>query len=137
MEKREFTPASFYQFLLEKKLMASRCQKCGTIYLPPRPLCPQCQESHLEWTPLKGKGKIAAFTAIAVGPTFMVQQGFDRNNLYYTGVVELEEGPRISARLLGLDPKQPEKVKVGTPVTVEFLERQEEGVTKPVLAFKV
>ena len=133
MSEREFTPASFYQFLGEKKLMASKCQRCGAIYLPPHPLCTKCYGNKMEWVQLKGKGKLAAFTVIAVGPTFMCEEGFDRNKPYCTGVVELEEGVRISARILLPDLQHPERVKVGIPLSVEFLPKKEGGTA---LAFK-
>lgn len=134
--EREFTSASFNQFLGEKKLMASKCTKCGALYLPPRPLCIKCFGSEMEWVEMKGKGKLAAFTTIYVGPTFMLEEGYDRNNPYCTGVVELEEGPGISARILGVDAKKPEEIKIGTPLVVDFVERGEGEAKKTFLAFK-
>jgi uncharacterized OB-fold protein len=87
----------------------------------------------MEWHELKGTGKLAAYTAIAVGPSFMLEEGFDRNNPYCAGVVELEEGVSISARILNVDPKQPERIGVGMPVTAEFLQREGKDTA---LAFK-
>ena len=136
MSEREFTNAAFNQFLNEKKLMASRCKRCGALYLPPRPLCTGCYQQDLEWVELKGKGKLAAFTTIHVAPTFMVEEGYDRNNPYCTGIVELEEGPKISARILGVDAKTPESIKIGTAMNVEFVERGEGESRRTFLAFK-
>lgn len=137
MEQREFSGASFYQFLGEKKLVASKCKKCGALYLPPKPMCTSCYSDEMEWAEMKGKGKLAAFTTIAVASTLMIEEGYGRDNPYCTGVVELEEGPKISARILGVDPKKPEEIKVGTPLTVEFLERGEGEQKKTFLAFRV
>jgi len=123
--EREFNSASFYQFLSEKKLMAARCKKCHSLYLPPHPLCIQCHGTDMEWVEMKGNGKLAAFTAISVGPSFTLDEGYDRDNPYLVGIVELDEGPKVSGRIQGLDPKKPEDIKVGTPVTVEFLEPEE------------
>jgi len=134
--EREFTSASYNQFLGEKKLMASKCTKCGALYLPPRPLCIKCFGSEMEWVEMKGKGKLAAFTTIYVGPTFMLEEGYDRNNPYCTGVVELEEGPGISARILGVDAKKPEEIKIGTPLAVDFVERGEGEAKRTFLAFR-
>lgn len=114
--------------------MASRCKKCQALYLPPHPICTKCHANDMEWVEMQGSGRLAAFTAIAVGPTCTIDEGFDRNNPYLVGIVELEEGPKISGRILGLDPKKPEDIKVGTPLTVEFLEQ---GAGKRTfLAFK-
>ena len=124
MDERPFSPASFRQYINERKLMASECGKCGALYLPPRPICSKCHSTDMKWHEMQGEGKLAAYTAIAVGPSFMLEEGFDRNNPYCTGVVELEKGVRISARIVNVDPKQPDRIGIGTPLTVEFLERE-------------
>jgi len=134
--EREFTSASFNEFLGEKKLMASKCIKCGALYLPPRPLCIKCFGTEMEWVEMKGKGKLAAFTTIAIAPTLMLEEGYGRDNPYCTGVVELEEGPKISARILGVDAKKPEEIKIGTPLAVDFVERGEGEGKRTFLAFK-
>lgn len=136
MSQRDFTAASFNEYLNEGKLMGSKCKKCGAAYLPPRPLCIKCQSNEMEWFQFKGRGKLVAFTAISVGPTIMVSEGFDRLNPYCSGIVELEEGPKISARILGVDARKPDSIKVGTPMTVEFQESCEGDVRKTHLAFK-
>lgn len=133
-EQREASSASFNQFLKEKKLMASRCKKCGALYLPPHPICVKCHGNEMEWVEMKGTGKLAAFTAISVGPTCTISEGYDRNNPYLVGIVQLDEGPKISGRIRGIDAKKPENIKVGSPLTVEFLD-QGEG-KKCYLAFK-
>ena len=132
-----FTVASFNQFLKEKKLMASRCPACNALYLPPRAICPTCHSDQLEWAETSGRGRLAAFTSVYVGPTAMIAAGFDRNNPYVTGIVELDEGVKISARILGVDAKQPEQIKIGTPMTVAFVERGEGDKQQTFLAFQV
>ena len=136
MGMREFTYASFNKFLNEKKLMASQCRECNAIYLPPRPLCTRCYSSALDWRELKGKGKLVAYTVIAVGPSFMVEEGYNRNNHYCTGIVQLEEGPGISARILGVDVTRPDAIAIGTSLEVEFLERGDGAGKKTFLAFR-
>jgi len=131
-----FTASAFNQFLAEKKLMGAYCPQCEATYLPPRAICPQCQGDELVWTEVSGKGELAAFTSIYIAPTFMIEQGFDRNNPYLTGIVELDEGPKISARLLGFDPAQPEQIQIGTPLRVAFLEHGEGDEKKTFLAFQ-
>jgi uncharacterized OB-fold protein len=133
-KEREVDSASFYQFLAEKKLMASRCKKCHALFLPPHPICTKCHGNDMEWVEMKGNGKLAAFSAIAVGPSCTIEEGYDRDNPYLVGIVELDEGPKVSGRILGLDARRPENIKMGTPVTVEFLE-QEEG-RRCFVAFK-
>jgi len=132
----DVTSAAYQQFLNQKKLMGSKCKSCGSVHLPPRPICLECGAPATEWVELKGKGKLAAFTTIHVGPTFMAQEGYDRNNPYCTGIVELEEGPKISARILNIDARKPQAIKVGTPLTVDFVERGQGETKQTFLAFK-
>lgn len=134
MTESQFTAASFFQFLSENRLMGSRCKRCKAIYLPPRPICIKCHSSEIEWTQMKGTGKLIAFTTIAVGTSLMIKEGYDRNKHYCTGIVELDEGPKVSARILGVDTQNPDRIQVGTRVNVQFV-RGKEGST--VLAFAV
>ena len=131
-----FTVASFNQYLSEHKLMASHCPACDALYLPPRAICPKCHTDQLEWVETSGKGKLAAFTSVYVGPTAMIAEGYDRNNPYVTGIVELDEGVKISARILGVDAAHPEQIKIGTPMMVKFLERGEGEARRTFLAFE-
>jgi uncharacterized OB-fold protein len=133
---RPFSAAAFDQYIAEHKLMAARCMKCGGVYVPPRAICPKCQSEELEWVETSGKGKLAAFTVILSGPTFMIEQGYDRKNPYISGIVELAEGTRISARITGLDPTKPTEIKIGTPLSVDFVEFGEGEAKKTYLAFK-
>ncbi len=135
-ETRPFTANAFNQYLGEHKLMGTRCAKCGGVHLPPRAICPQCHSDQMEWIELSGKGKLAAFSAVSIGPSTLQAEGYDRNNPYCVGIVELDEGVKISARVLGVDAKQPANIVIGTPLTIEFIERGEGEQKKTVLAFR-
>jgi len=113
--------ASFNAYLAENRLMASRCEKCEAKFIPPRAVCPNCFSDQMSWSELSGSGKVAAFTTVYIGPTFMNALGYSKENPYMCGIVELEEGLRISARLLGFNALEPETVEVGTPVKVDFV----------------
>jgi uncharacterized OB-fold protein len=90
----------------------------------------------MEWVELSGKGKLAGYTVICGGPSFMVKAGYGRDNPYVTGIVELVEGPKISARILGVDAKKPESIRIGASLSVEFLEQGEAEAKKTYLAFR-
>ncbi|OIP25967.1 MAG: hypothetical protein CO103_02910 [Chloroflexi bacterium CG_4_9_14_3_um_filter_45_9] len=136
MEERPFSDISYEQFLNEEKLMGSKCAKCGALFVPPRSICIRCYNTKMEWAQMKGKGKLVAFTCIAVGPPYMIKEGYDRQHPYCSGVVELEEGVRVVARIEGVNTNKPETIKVGTPLTVQFLHRAEGENLKTFLAFK-
>jgi uncharacterized OB-fold protein len=65
----------------------------------------------------------------------MIEAGYGRDNPYVTGIVELAEGPRISAQILGFDPKQPQAILIGSPLQAEFVERGEGDAQRTYLVF--
>jgi len=136
MYDRPFNDHSYEQFLKEKKIMGSKCSKCGALALPPRPICISCFGHRMEWMPFKGRGKLAAFTDIFVAPPAMAKEGFGRTNPYVVGVVELEEGAKIVARITGVDAMNPETIQVGTPLEAEFIPTGQEPDGKTCLAFR-
>lgn len=113
--------------------MGSRCGQCGRLYAPPRPICTGCHGTQMTWFEFSGKGKLAAFTCIAIGPAAMIAEGYNRNNPYCSAVIELDEGARVDARLEGIDPKKPEEITVGMPLKVKYVHR---GDKRTYLAFE-
>ncbi len=136
MSEPTFNHTGYRHWLKEGKLMATRCQSCGTLSLPPRQLCPSCFEQNMSWHPLSGLGHLQAFTTVYVAPSKMVDAGYGRENPYYAGIVQLEEGPSISAQILGFDPAQPERVALGMPMRAAFVERDEGEEKNTYLAFE-
>jgi uncharacterized OB-fold protein len=136
MNDKPFNDHSYEQFLNEWKIMGSKCKKCGALSIPPRALCVSCFGSQMEWVQFKGDGKLAAFTSIVVAPPLMAKEGFGRNNPYVVGVVELQEGPKIVARITGVDAKKPEQIKVGLFLKAEFLSKGEGATKQTSLAFR-
>ena len=136
MDVRPFNDISYERFLGEEKLMGSKCRRCGLLFVPPRSICIKCQGSEMEWVAMKGKGKLVAFTSIAIGPPSMIKEGYDRKHPYVCGVVELEEGARVVARIEGVDGTKPETIRIGAPVKMEFLHRGEGLNVTTFVAFR-
>ncbi len=136
MGDREFTSASFYEFLGEDKLTGARCESCGALYLPPRPICPACYGDDMAWVEMGGEGKLLAFTTVSIAPTAMIEAGYGRDKPYCAGIVQLAEGPAISAQILGVDPTNPDAIAIGTPLHVAFVRRGEGEAQRTYLAFE-
>jgi uncharacterized OB-fold protein len=90
----------------------------------------------MAWVEPVGRGNLVAFTSVYVGSTAMIAAGYDRTNPYCVGVVQLEDGPMISAQILGLPAGQPEQIAIGTPLTVAFIDRGEGEAKRTFLAFE-
>ena len=129
MEDRPFSDLSFESFLSEEKLMGSRCGQCEALYVPPRPICTGCRGSEMRWEQVTGKGRLAAFTCISVAPPAMIAEGYGRDNPYISGVVELEEGARVDARIEGIDAKKPGEIRIGMPLKARYLHRTDDRTT--------
>lgn len=111
-EALTFTIESFYKFVSKRKIMAAKCNKCGTLLLPPRPVCTKCLSTDFKWVELRGKGKLLSYTVIHVSP---VQ--FESMAPYTVGIVELEDGPHLPGMIRDVEP---EKIRVGMDLKVDF-----------------
>jgi uncharacterized OB-fold protein len=136
MRSIPFNFAGFQTYLNDKKLMASRCQNCGSDYLPPKPLCTSCFMDKMEWVELKGEGTLAAFTIVHIAPTAMLEVGYGRENPYCSGIVRLVDGQMISAQILEMNTADPETIQIGTDLEVVFLEREDGENPAIFLAFR-
>ena len=136
MPERPMSDHSFEQFLGEERLMGGKCAGCGALFVPPRPVCRKCYGTDMEWVEMGGRGKLAGFTCIHIGPPSMAVEGYDRNNPYCTAAVELDEGPRVVARVEGIDALHPEDITIGTRLAVSFLHRGEREESRTILAFR-
>ena len=131
-ETRAFNAASFFAYLKEGQLMGIRCRACGKLSAEARPMCQECHSRDVEWFAFSGRGQLSAFTCISVVPNAMGEKGFGRNNPYCSGIVTLEEGPRISALILGVDAANPQNIGAGLALTLQVEDQDKE---RPTLAF--
>jgi uncharacterized OB-fold protein len=106
------------------RLTGSACENCKTNYFPTRKLCPKCRrKGKIVQKQFSGKGKIYSFTEVTAGPA-----GFELEAPYVLAIVELEEGPRLTAQVVGVGEKD---VAIGSSVEMIFrriLEDSEEGL---------
>ena len=131
-ETRAFNAASYYAYLKEGQLMGIRCRACGQLSAEARPMCPACHSRDVEWFTFSGRGQLSAFTCISVVPNAMGEKGYGRNNPYCSGIVTLEEGPRISALILGVDAANPQNIATGLALALDV---QDMDSDRPTLAF--
>jgi uncharacterized OB-fold protein len=91
----------------------------------------------MEWEEMDGHGKLLAFTMVHIAPTAMIEAGYHRNNPYCAGIVQLDEGPAISAQILGVDPNTPVEIEIGAPLHATYVERGEGEAKRTYLAFEI
>jgi uncharacterized OB-fold protein len=103
--------ADFITQLEAGKVMATRCNKCGGSYFPPKADCPRCLSSDVEWFEVKSQGKLLSYTVVNYGPT-----GFENEAPYILALARFDEGIQIMARL-SRDIAEKD-IKIGMSLTV-------------------
>lgn len=101
----------FWEAARRHELMLQRCAQCEAFFYYPRPFCPACGGSRLEWRKVCGRGRVHSFTVVrrAASRAFA-------DAAYVVAIVELEEGPRLTTNIVSA----PEQVRVEQPVQVYF-----------------
>ena len=95
----------FKNFLSEGKFMIQRCKSLNQFFFHPRVAFPGSGERDLEWVEASGNGVVYSSSCNRRLP----KKGGDFN----LSLITLEEGPRIMARVEGIDP---DKVEIGQKV---------------------
>jgi uncharacterized OB-fold protein/acyl dehydratase len=108
----------------EHKLVIQRCASCHVLRHPPRPRCDKC--GSYEWDTIEARGAGTVYSYVVMH--YPQVPAFDYP--LPIGLIELEEGTRLVADLVGVDPSD---VKIGMAVTVEWQDHDED-LTLP--AFK-
>lgn len=111
-EERPFTISSFYKFVSERRLMAAKCNECGTVLLPPKPMCTKCLSTSLKWIEVEGAGKLLSYTIIHVAP-----EQFQSIAPYSVGIVEFKKGLHLPGMIRDVNP---EEIKVGMELKIDF-----------------
>jgi uncharacterized protein len=101
----------------EHKLLIQRCASCGKLRHPPRPMCGECRS--LEWDTVEARGRGTVYSYVVNHHPQV--PAFDYP--LAVGLVELEEGTRLVANVVGVEPAD---VHVGMPVEVEFVDHDPE-----------
>lgn len=119
----------FFTALKKGKFLASKCGKCGKVYVPPRMYCEDCFVELTEWVEVPNKGTVDTFTVVHV----------DRNE-------NLLEKPEVWAfiRIDGTDGGvvhrvnvPAESVEIGMSVKAVFKkEKEREGRITDILYFE-
>jgi uncharacterized OB-fold protein len=113
----ETTVKNYLALLNDRKLCAAKCTECNLLMIPPRLVCPNCLKKKTVWAELSGRGSLKSFTVIHIAGT-----SYSEDVPYIVAVVELEEGPTVTSRLVGVNPLKPEEIHVGDAVVADFEE---------------
>ncbi len=118
MPHRKSVPLAWRRFQARYRLIGSRCKKCGRVYFPPKIFCTACGSREMEEHKFKEEGRIVTFTKIHVAPA-----GFEHRVPYTVGIIELEDGVKVTGEIVGRE----EKIRIGARVRAVFRKIFEDG----------
>lgn len=103
--------APFWEGCREGELRVQRCADCGAYQTNPTTICWRCHRTAPPWVATGGRGFLYSWTVVwrAQHPAFEVP--------YAPAIVELDEGPRVIAAVVGCEP---EALSEGMALQVEF-----------------
>nr|WP_241188077.1 OB-fold domain-containing protein [Pseudohalocynthiibacter aestuariivivens] len=97
--------AQHAEMLNQGRFALQQSRAMGEFYYPPRSRS-HTDKDALDWVDASGRGTVYAVTVVA--------RKVERGGSYNIAVVELEEGPRMMTRVVGI---APELVEIGMAVT--------------------
>lgn len=104
----------FFLELEQRRLMATRCPRCATVWMPPRPACGH-DLAVTEWMELSGRGRLAA----AVESTVTARPG-EPAGAYVLGYVALEGASTLLLQRIRAAASVP--LAAGLPLRVAWAE---------------
>jgi len=104
----------FWEGAERHQLRIQQCGRCDRLLAPPGPRCPACGSFEMSWIVSSGRGRLYSFAV----PHHPKVAGFSYP--LTVGLVELEEGTRIVADLVGIDPHA--DIRIGMPLELCWLE---------------
>ncbi|WP_406114294.1 bifunctional MaoC family dehydratase N-terminal/OB-fold nucleic acid binding domain-containing protein [Streptomyces sp. NBC_01014] len=104
--------AGFWAGVAEHKLLIQRCSSCATLRFPWLPGCNACGSLDWDTTEASGAGTVYSYVVMHHPPFPAFEPP------YAVGLIELAEGVRMVSNVTGVPY---DKVRVGMPVTLEFL----------------
>ena len=100
-------------------LVGEVCPHCSAKIFPPRDICPECGDEAKDDYQFSGRGEVYSYTTLYNAPA-----GYEEQAPYTVAMVQLEEGPLVTAQLTDIDVKEPE---VGMPVEMVTRKLGSEG----------
>jgi uncharacterized OB-fold protein/acyl dehydratase len=105
--------AFWFEGARQHRLLIQHCKACGVLRHPPRPMCSECRSYEWDVVDASGRGTVYSF----VVNHYPQVPAFDYP--LAVGLIELEEGTRLVANVIGVAPGD---IRVGMPVEVEWVD---------------
>ena len=128
--KLEKVVETFYLGLEEGKFLGRKCPVCGNVEFPPVYACNECGNYETEWYEISGKAKLHS---IVLPAALSSKPEYKKLGKYCYGEVELEEGTRLNAVVLGVSKKNRAELSAKLPLPCHAVTFEREGGYKTVV----
>ncbi len=94
--------APYWAALREHELRLQRCEDCAVLRFPVSPVCYSCLSDRAEWEPMSGRAALGTWIVVerATG-----NAAWQEVAPYVVALVNLDEGPRLTTNIVGIDPE--------------------------------
>ena len=89
----------FFTAAAAGRLELQACDACATRWFYPRPACIACGSEDFHWQAVSGQGVVASFSIVHRAPS----AEFRHKVPYVVAMIDLSEGPRMMANIIGDD----------------------------------
>lgn len=103
--------ALFFEGLRRNALLIQRCGACGRLRHYPRPMCPECLSTDVEWIEVSRVGVVHSWTVTH----HCYHRAFESELPLTLALVDLPEGVRVLVPVRGAC-----QIAIGDEVTLEF-----------------
>lgn len=113
----------FLELMNNKKILGTKCKKCGKIWLPPRKNCSDCYMS-TDWVEINHTGVIEVSTIV-----WFTTSAFIKNIPYATGYIRLDGADTALLQGIFSENLVPSKIKKGKRVRAVFQKERQGKMT--------
>jgi uncharacterized OB-fold protein len=114
----------FWDAAREHRFLIARCGNCHRAHHYPRPFCPFCWSENVTWEDASGRATLYTYSTVYMNDLFPFKEKLP----YLAAVVDLDEGPRVMTRLVGVTDAE---LTIGMPLVVDY-EVLTDEITAPV-----
>lgn len=103
----------------DKKIIATRCQKCKKVFVPPRKVCPECFTENADWVDIASEGTLISYS---IARRQLESIPGDKKVPVIWGLIKLDGADTAMLHYLG--DMNPEEVAIGMRVKAVFAEKR-------------
>jgi hypothetical protein len=105
----------------QKKIMGTKCSRCGRVMVPPRIFCEECFVDANEWVEVSNQG-----TLITFGDSYLSTDGKLLEKPWMLGIIRLDGSDGGLVHYIG--EATPEELKIGMKMEAVFKEEREGNI---------